>query len=135
MRTKLITAIAVAIMFITANCFAQTHHTFALRVNGSDTVVNLPREVPSMVVAKYLAEQCYDASLCVDHCAVNEDETLIVSFWHYRGEIVGFVLHDLSLSVTKHTGWLYADGTPASVTVEEFDAKLTELWESGGMTD
>lgn len=135
MRTKFITMIAVATMFIAANCLAQTRHTFALRVDGNETVVNLPREVPSMALAVWVAEQCYDAHLCVDHYAVDEGETLIVSFWHYRGEIVGFVLHDLSLSVTKHTGWLYADGAPASVTVEEFDARLKELWRGGGMTD
>lgn len=133
MRKILFTAMLfIIVMFMALNCIAQTdYQSFALRVNGNDTTVNLPKDVPSMANAKFVAEQCYDAYLCVDHYAINDEETLIISFWHHKGKVIGFVLHDLTQDITEHMPWLYADDTPTLATVDEFNAKLTELYQGG----
>jgi len=133
MRKLFFTAILFMIaMLLALNCIAQTdYHTFTLTIDGKETAVNLPKEVPDMKDAKHIGEQCFDAHLCVDHYAINKEETLSISFWHYKGEIVGFVLHKFIQDIVEHTPWLYADGMPTLVSGGEFNAKLTDLYHGG----
>lgn len=134
MKRKTIFAVVfMAIIFITTNCFAQTdHQTFTLTVNGKETTVNLPKEVPNLALAVFAMDRCYDAHLCVDHYNINLEATLIISFWHYKSKIIGFVLHDLTQDVVEHIAWLYAADMPTFATGEEFNAKLKELYNEGG---
>ena len=131
-RTLLLATLFTMVMFMAPDCIAQTgHRSFILRIDGNDVAVNLPKEVPDMKDARHIGERCFDARLCVDHYNINEGETLIISFWHHKGVVIGFVLHDLAQDVAKHTAWLYAADTPAWATGEEFNAKLTELYQGG----
>lgn len=131
-RKTIFAAIFMVIIFITMNCIAQTEHrSFTLTVDGKDVAVNLPKEVPDMKDALYIGERCFDAHLCVGHYNINEEETLVISFWNHKGEVIGFVLHDMTQDIAKHTPWFYANDIPTLTTVEGFSAKLTELYQGG----
>ena len=133
MRKTFFIAILFAItMFVAVDCVAQTDYQFfVLTFNGKAVTVNLPKEVPDMKDAKHSITRCFDARLCVDQYVINEDETLLISFWYHKGDIIGFVFHDLTGSNMKHTPWFYSDSVPTLTTSKEFKAKLAELYRSG----
>ena len=132
--------ISFALMFLVlavlALCFAPgcallqigqpQYKTFELTIDGEKAVVNLPKEFPSMDLAIYAKEMCWDTKLCAQQfCLSDEIIHGHVTFFYSGKKIVAMGWWD---EKGNERQWLYGEGIPTEVDYEKLRIFLDSLW-------